>query len=176
MLASKGVALYNCCNLGGVRIMAQEKRETDGYHLLYMARNHQAWICPERVGRRQPNDPLDFASANHFVTRAAANDYINRRGWKSDLRRRVEECTWSSTKKDKNGEKVRVVGVCLRAHLPEFLAVQAPAEVADWDQARRSLATAKSARQRERTAQRKAAFQDAVDAEVARRLAELGVA
>ena len=196
MLENRGVTLYNCCNLG-VSMMAsadgkitdeqvadeqvadakpKDEKPTDGYHILYMAQNHQAWICPERVGRHQPNDPQAVPTANHFLTRAAANDYIRRR-WQSRLRRRVEECTWSSTKTDKKtGERVRVLGVCLRAHLPEWLEKQEPAEVAAWQEARRALTTAKGARRRERTAQRKEAFEVAVAAEVARRLAELGIA
>ena len=135
-----------------------------GYHILYLARNHGAWICPERVGRHQPNDPLDLATPNHFLTRAAANDYIRRRDWKHDLRHRVEACTW-----DKDGG-------CLRAHLPEWLEERHPSELHAWEKGRRSLASAKSARRRERTAERKAAFQHAVAAEVQRRLADLGIA
>ena len=137
----------------------------NGYHILYLARNQQAWICPDRVGRRQPNDPLEFPTANHFLTRAAANDYIRRRDWQAGLQHRVEACTWGDSKK----------GGCLRAHLADWLVNQDPAQVEAWEQARRSLATAKSARRRDRAAQRKAAFQQAVDAEVTRRLAELGI-
>lgn len=134
------------------------------YHILYETPNGQAWICPSSVGRHQVNDPLELPTPNHFQTRAAANDYIRRRNWMAGRRHRVEQCTW--------GEP----GGCQRNHLPEWLEAQDPDEVDAWRERRRELAQAKSARRRERAAARRAAFEAAVAAEVARRLAALEAA
>ena len=135
-----------------------------GYHILYLARNHQAWICPERVGRQMPNDPLDMPTPNHFLTRPAANDYIRRRQWKDGLAHRVEACTWDKA------------GGCLRLHLPEWLEDQDPESVDRWGLARRAQSSARSERRKQREGDRRARFLEAVDVEVKRRLAQLDAA
>ena len=128
------------------------------YHLLYLSADGGAWICPSTVKRQpDPNDALEWATPNHFETRAGANDYIRRRGWKAGTARRVEQCTWPE---------------CQRNHLPEFLAAQPPAEVAAWRERREKARQAKRERAAARRAKRESDFEARVSAEVARRLAK----
>ena len=132
--------------------------ENTGYHIWKLSGDKRTWTMLESVPRHLPGDDMAFPSEGHFLGRSGATEYVRR-----NLKGRtvmVKQCTWPN---------------CAFRHLPEFLAGRPPDEVAAVQESRRLEAKAKRQRRAERDRRHKQAFEAAVAAEVALRLAALDI-
>ena len=127
-----------------------------GYHIWEQSRDFRVWRMLERVGRRQQADDPPVSTPGHFLTRSGATEYGRR-----NLRGRtiqVRACSWPN---------------CASQHLTEFLDLQ-PEEVVEAVKERK-VEENRLSRQRRRVKdiKRKEEFEQAVEREVAARLASL---
>ena len=130
-----------------------------GYHIWELSKDFRVWRMLERVGRRQQADDPPVSTPGHFLTRSGATEYGRR-----NLHGRttqVRACDWPD---------------CASQHLEVFLEQQ-PEEVLEAVKERKVEENRRSRqRRRVKDMKRKAEFEEAVEREVAVRLASTLVA